>query len=226
MGECELVRSPLAGLQTRGFNLTDAQIADYDAVYELQRDLVERRKKNLDFYDHLIFVEHPDVYTYGRKSPLPDTMTGAKQVAVERGGEATFHNVGQLVSYPILKLEESERDLHLHLRRLEACLIDVLADFGLEGERRAGATGVWIRGKQKKIASIGVAVSGWVTYHGSALNVSNDLRGFARINPCGFSSDVMTSMDAELGDRCPSMGEVKESFLRHFSVRFERLLVL
>jgi lipoate-protein ligase B len=102
----------------------------------------------------------------------------------------------------------------------------VLGEFGLPGERREGATGVWIRGKQKKIASIGIAVSSWITYHGCALNVVNDLAGFSRIEPCGFPARVMTSMEAELGIRCPEMSDVKESFLRHFSRHFERQLII
>lgn len=186
---------------TAGFELVDAGVTDYVPMYETQKDLVDRRRSGRANFDHLIFVEHPEVYTYGRKSqaPFAELAPHLPQYAVERGGEVTYHNVGQLVCYPILLLQEKERDLHLHLRRLESTLIDVLKDFGLEGERRSGATGVWISGKQKKIASIGVAVSGWVTYHGSALNVANDLKGFSRINPCGFSSEVMTSMEVEMG---------------------------
>ena len=104
--------------------------------------------------------------------------------------------------------------------------MDVLRDFGIEAEQREGATGVWIVGEEKKIASIGVAVASWVTYHGCALNVDNDLSGFAKINPCGFNPEVMTSMKAVLGDKCPSISEVKESFLNHFGAHFSRTLLL
>jgi len=214
--------------ETAGFVLLDAGITDYGVMYETQKELVDRRRSGRASFDHLIFVEHPEVYTYGRKShaPFAEVAPHLPQFAVERGGEVTYHNVGQLVCYPILQLKEKERDVHLHLRRLESTLVDVLKDFGLIGERRAGATGVWIHGKQKKIASIGVAVSGWVSYHGSALNVDNDLKGFSRISPCGYPSDVMTSMEAELGGNAPSMSEVKESFLQHFSRHFGRFLVI
>lgn len=209
-----------------GFHLIDIGLSDYDAVYSMQLDLVERKKKSKVGHDYLILVEHPDVYTYGRKSKVKAPMDFSNVFFVERGGEVTYHNPGQLVGYPILSLKESERDLHLHLRRLEWTIIDVLLDFGIEGERREGATGVWVAGKDKKIASIGVAVSAWVTYHGCALNVSNELAGFSRINPCGFNPRVMTSMQAELGSKCPSLMDVKNSFLDHFSENFGRSLIV
>jgi lipoyl(octanoyl) transferase len=215
--------------EASGVVLLDAGLSDYEAMHETQRAIVDKKRRSQVSYDYLIFVEHPDVFTYGRKSkdfPEGDQGSGSLHYAVERGGEVTFHNPGQLVCYPILSLHPGERDLHLHLRRLEATLIDVLADFSLEGERRDGATGVWLKGKEKKIASIGVAFSGWITYHGSALNVSNDLSGFAKIRPCGFPSEVMTSLEAELGRNCPGLGEVKESFLRHFCQHFHRSLLV
>ena len=200
--------------------LLDVGTSDYESVWAQQKQLVDEIKGG-NASDALIFVEHAAVYTYGRKSALP-TIENAKTIAVERGGEATYHNPGQLVCYPILYLEGKERDVHLHLRRLESTIIDLLEDWELEGERREGATGVWLKGREKKIASIGIAVSGWVTYHGSALNVNNDLSGFKRINPCGFSGEVMTSLKEELGDRCPDMATVKRSFLKHFSTNFRR----
>lgn len=208
-----------------GFHLIDIGLSDYDAVYSLQLDLVSKKRKAKTPHDYLILVEHPDVYTFGRKSKVKAPMDFSNVFFVERGGEVTYHNPGQLVCYPVLFLKESERDLHLHLRRLEWTIIDVLLDFGIEAERRDGATGVWLIGQEKKIASIGVAVSGWVTYHGCALNISNDLGGFQRINPCGFSSKVMTSMKEELGDEAPSIGEVKASFIEHFAENFRRSLI-
>lgn len=220
----ETTRAP--GLEPVGFVLVDAGVTDYDVMYETQRSLVDKKRANPEDHDYLILVEHPDVYTYGRKSKIPSPEQFTNAFEVERGGEVTYHNPGQLVGYPILKLRENERDLHLHLRRLEWTLIDVLRDFGLNGERREGATGVWLQGKQKKIASIGVAVSSWVTYHGCALNVNNDLSGFTRINPCGFSAEVMTSLQEQLGESCPTMSDVKESFLNHFGRNFSRLLII
>lgn len=223
---------PLQELPHRaGFLLIDSGVTDYATVYETQKELVDRRKTGRSQFDYLVLVEHPSVYTYGRKSQAADGSIngplGESVFAVERGGEVTYHNPGQLVAYPILYLNKGpERDLHLHLRRMEHTVIDVLADFGIAAEQREGATGVWVQGKNKKIASIGVAVSGWVTYHGCALNVCNDLKGFQKINPCGFQADVMTSMKVELGPKCPSLSEVKESFVRHFSRHFDRGLVV
>lgn len=220
---------PAQGLkagQQRGMLLFDQGLCDYDEAYRQQQQWVAQLKHSSSSLDRLMFVEHPDVYTLGRRSSAQEIDAVFPTVSVERGGQVTYHNPGQLVSYPILKLQEGERDLHKYLRRLEQVLIDVLGDFGIRGERRPGATGVWIEGREKKIASIGVAVSSWVTYHGTALNVHNDLSGFAKIRPCGFPSEVMTSLAVELRDRCPSMAEVKESYLRNFCRIFRRSLLV
>ena len=174
--------------------------------------------------DVLVWVEHPEVYTYGRKNPPALGVAGVESFFVERGGEATYHNPGQLVAYPILKLGPEEKDLHRYLRDLESVLCETLHDFGISGAPKAGATGVWVRDGEKKIASIGIASRAWVTYHGIALNVSNDLTGFGRISPCGFSPDVMTSMEKELG-QAPSMTAVRDAFLHHFCKRFQRMVV-
>ena len=209
-----------------GFLLIDSGIQGYETAYAEQLALVEKKKKDQVAYDYLIFVEHPDVYTFGRKNKQPIPQDLKNTFAVERGGEVTFHNPGQLVAYPILKLTEKEQDVHLHLRRLESVLIDLLDEYGIFAERREGSTGVWLEGQEKKIASIGIAISNWITYHGCALNVENDLSGFSKINPCGFPSSVMTSMKTELKEDCPTMDEVKESFLRYFTQHFERYLMV
>lgn len=206
--------------------LRDEGLQPYPAAYQLQLDLVRAKKHRVLTDDVLLLVEHPEVYTYGRKSRNESFVEAFPSFAIERGGEVTYHNPGQLVGYPILSLGEAERDLHLHLRRIESLLIEVLAQFGLEGERREGATGVWLVGKERKIASIGVAVSSWITFHGFALNVSNDLKGFSRINPCGFSSEVMTSLAKELGEKSPPMAQVKEVLVRCFHKHFNRQVVL
>ena len=205
------------------FEIDDRGLSDYNETYYTQLDVVHQKKENEYYPDRLIMVEHPDVYTFGRKSKgeIPWNLKNA--FAIERGGEATFHNPGQLVCYPLLTLKEKEKDAHLHLRRLEETIILVLKDFDISGERRQNATGVWIVGQQKKIASIGVAISSWITFHGSALNVSNDLAGFSKIDPCGFSATVMTSIKEQLGANCPSMEKVKTSFLSHFSKQFNRM---
>lgn len=175
-------------------NVLDLGIQDYRKTHPLQLELLQKRKKD-EIEDTLILVEHPDVYTFGRRYKDQPIIEGG--VVVERGGEGTYHNPGQLVIYPILKLQKGEQDVTKFMRKLENIVIEVLREFGIEGEQRSGATGVWVKGKNKKIASLGVALSAWVSYHGVALNVCNDLRGFYKINPCGFNADVMTSMVAE-----------------------------
>src|SRR3989475_165537 len=116
---------------------------------------------------------------------------------VERGGDVTYHGPGQLVGYPIIDLAGYRRDLHWYLRTLEQALIDALAELGVPAERNTGYTGVWTRGR--KIASIGIHVKQWVTWHGFALNVTTDLTAFDRIVPCGIPGVVMTSVERERG---------------------------
>lgn len=201
--------------------IEDLGICSYETAYRIQLDLVREKKSDPDEEDVLFLVEHPDVYTFGRKSKEPPPAWLPNVFSVERGGEVTYHNPGQLVGYPVLRLAEGERDVHRHLRRLEQLLIDVLREFGLPACRREGFTGVWVAGGTRKIASLGVAFSGWVTYHGFALNVQNDLSGFSKIHPCGLPSAVMTSMERELG-RPISLVGVKQSVARRFGPLFER----
>jgi len=208
----------------RNLAVLDLGNCPYSEAYARQQSLVNERLSQPHISDVLVWVEHPEVYTYGRKNPPAQGVDGVASFFVERGGEATFHNPGQLVAYPILKLEPEERDLHRYLRGLESVLCDTLQDFGLAAAAKAGATGVWVRNGEKKIASIGIASRAWVTYHGIALNVANDLKGFSRISPCGFSSDVMTSMEKELGT-APPMNAVRDSFLHHFCKLFQRMVV-
>ncbi len=186
----------------------DLGVHEYAPTLALQKSLVDQKKIDPLFDDCLILVEHPEVYTFGRKTPaIPPGLSNA--LLVERGGESTYHNPGQLVVYTILSLIDKERDIHWYLRALETALIATLKPYSIEGERRLHETGVWLKGRNKKIASIGVAISGWVTYHGLALNVMNDLSGFSKIHPCGYSAEVMTSIKEEVGEMCPSLGEIK-----------------
>ncbi len=193
----------------------DLGLCDYQKAYQKQMGFVEDRFSDREKEDLLVFVEHPEVYTFGRKykDEVPNSLVNT--AVVERGGDATYHNPGQLVCYPIIKLEESKRDLNLFLRYLEDQIIDVLADFGIKSEAREKKTGVWIQGKEKKIASIGVAIKQWVSYHGFALNVCNELSGFSKITPCGFNFEVMTSMQEEL-KRPVDIEAVKAAFINAF----------
>ena len=176
--------------------------------------------------DTLILVEHPEVITLGR-SARPENLLQPEAmpvIAVERGGDVTYHGPGQLLAYPIFRLRDDEHDLHRYLRGLEEALLRTLADFGVAGRRIAGRTGVWTgpEATPRKLASIGVAVRRWVTMHGLALNVNTDLARFAAINPCGFAASVMTSMARELGQPVEPVA-VKLSLAEHLGVVFARV---
>lgn len=194
--------------------LVDLQTRDYKDTWELQRRLVELRARG-SVPDVLLLVEHPDVITMG-KSAKPENILSKRFpiYEVERGGDVTYHGHGQLVGYPIMDLTQRGRDIRRHVRALEATLIETLNHFGISAQRIEGRTGVWI-GDRKKIASIGVAVRGWITFHGFALNVSTDLSLFSSINPCGYDSGVMTSMTEQLA-RPVSVSEVKGPLIHAF----------
>jgi len=175
--------------------------------------------------DTLLLLEHPDVFTLGRRRTSQDNvlMPGDTPVVqVERGGDVTWHGPGQLVGYPILALHDEERDIHGVLRRLEDAMIAVLARCDLEGVRRDRFTGVWCEGR--KLVSLGVAVRDWVTFHGFALNVNCSLDGFRRINPCGLESGVMGSVEA-LGGTVPSPEVLMDWAASEVAKAFERSLV-
>lgn len=167
--------------------------------------------------DWLLFPDHPPVLTVGRGAapggliadPASLAARGVEVFDVARGGDITWHGPGQLVGYVIADLALRGRDLHRFLRDLEGALIDLLADWGIEGGLIPGRTGVWVRGE--KIASLGIAVRRWVSYHGFALNVAPDLSGFDLIHPCGLRDIRMTSLAAQLGSRAPALGETRRA---------------
>jgi lipoyl(octanoyl) transferase len=182
----------------------------YGEALALQRALAERRIAGSLAQDLLLLLEHPPVVTLGRGARsehiAPREFLEARGVelyTVERGGDVTFHGPGQLVGYPIFNLTEHRQDLHWFLRNLEQALIVALAHCGIRGERRAGYTGVWTGGEARKIASIGVHVKQWVTWHGFALNVATDLSYFDLIVPCGIPDVTMTSIQRELRENSP-----------------------
>ncbi|MFO7769494.1 MAG: lipoyl(octanoyl) transferase LipB [bacterium] len=165
--------------------------------------------------DTLLLCEHDPVITCGRGTDPSNLGPAAAELPVaevERGGDVTWHGPGQLVGYPILALQEEERDLHLHLRRTEELLIRTLAEQGCPAGRNPPHTGVWVPAGEpvRKIASIGVAVRRWTTYHGFALNISSDVEEFTRINPCGLDAGLMTTLRREVGEG-PGLPEVFES---------------
>ena len=200
----------------------------YQDALTWQRELAEDRIAGRLDHDVLLLLEHPPVVTFGRNSRAANLLNpqGVDVFEVERGGDVTFHGPGQLVGYPILDLGGSggayKKDLHWYLRTLEQALIDALALLEIPAERNPGLTGVWTRGR--KIASIGIHVKQWVTWHGFALNVTTDLAHFDRIVPCGIQGVEMTSVEREgrRGTReelwQDSVSAVVEGFARAFDI--------
>ncbi len=191
-------------------------------AYALQQELSEQRKRQ-EIPDQLLLVEHPHVVTMGRNGHMSNLIAGEEILArtgidfhhTNRGGDVTYHGPGQLVGYPILDLNDWKRDVHAYVRAVEDVIIQTIGQFGLQGGRVEGATGVWVDGA--KICAIGVHISRWVTSHGFALNVETDLQYFQYIIPCGLTLPV-TSMRA-LGVSA-SMAEVKLALRQQFAKVF------
>ncbi len=200
-------------------------ISDYKIVWDFQKKLLERRIVE-EIPDSLILVEHDHVLTMGRNSHEENILAnGLPRFEIERGGDVTYHGPGQLVAYPITSLTASKLGVRQYVELLERVVIDALAPFGLSSVGKLGPlTGVWVDGK-RKIASIGVACSHWVTYHGLALNVNTDLSFFQKIKPCGFEAGIMTSMEKELTHPV-EMVRVKEKIVESFSDVFDVSLKL
>lgn len=185
----------------------------------------------------LILLEHPPVVTLGRNAKSEHVLftrealeeRGVSLIRCDRGGEATFHGPGQLVAYPILRLEAGERKIRRYVSALEEVMILCCKDYGLEARRKEGLAGAWLggdpelpgEGRWRKIGAVGVRVSRWVTTHGIALNVSVDLSYYDLINPCGMTEHPVTSLEKELGtERCPSLEEAMKRLTLHFSEVF------
>jgi lipoyl(octanoyl) transferase len=206
--------------------VVDLGIMSYGAALELQRGVARSRISGAIPDDVLLLVEHPPVVTLGRSakdqhllaSPALLTARGVELFEVERGGDVTFHGPGQLVGYPIVDLKRHKQDLHWYLRQVEEALIRGLAPFGIAGERSAGQTGVWTRGR--KLASIGVHARDWVTWHGFALNVTTDLSYFDLMVPCGIAEVQMTSVARELESNAGESGVLAATTRRHVSEAF------
>jgi lipoyl(octanoyl) transferase len=188
---------------SRPLAVRDLGVVAYDEALALQRRLAEDRIAGR-IPDTLLLLEHPPVITLGRGTratslPLDAEALRRRGIAVfeiERGGDVTYHGPGQLVGYPILDLQQHRPDLHWYLRQVEEMLIVALAGLGIVAGRNPGYTGVWTQGR--KIASIGIHVRQWVTWHGFALNVTTDLSPFSLIVPCGIPDVVMTSVEKEM----------------------------
>jgi len=185
---------------------------------------------------HLLFVEHPPVYTLGKSGAPANVLINEEERAkrgisfynTNRGGDITFHGLDQLVGYPILDLEKFYTDIGKYLRNLEQVIMATMADYGLQGERSPGETGVWmdaaVPGKERKICAMGIRCSRWITMHGFAFNVNTDLSYFDYIIPCGIQNKQVTSLQKELG-RTLDMKEVKERVKKNFEKVFEVELI-
>jgi lipoyl(octanoyl) transferase len=182
---------------------------------------------------HLLFVEHPPVYTLGKSGDIANVLISEEErkarniefFPINRGGDITFHGPQQLVGYPILDLERFYTDIGKYLRNLEEVFILTLAEYGLKGERSKGETGVWldttVPGRERKICAMGIRCSRWVTMHGFAFNVNTDLQYFDYIIPCGIRNKQVTSLQKELGytlNMEEVKAKVKANFERVFNV--------
>jgi len=224
----------------------DLGMIDYKSAWDLQEKLlianvaVKTAARSADrFLDpaaidtvhHLLFCEHPPVYTLGKSGDLSHILISDKEMEergivffhTNRGGDITFHGPGQVVGYPILDLEKYYTDIGKYLRNLEEVMILVMSEYGLKGERSRGETGVWIdpgiKGRERKICAMGVRCSRWITMHGFAFNVNTDLEYFGHIIPCGIEHKSVTSLQKELG-RSMDMDEVREKLKRRFEEVF------
>jgi len=204
----------------RTVNYINKGLIDYKEGWDFQEDLF---KKSIDMKiakrdgkmeeeptNHLIFCEHPHVYTLGKSGAETNLLIneemlrakGATFYKINRGGDITYHGPGQLVMYPIFDLDQFFTDIHKYMRYLEEAVILTLGEFGIKSGRVDGLTGVWIDGgtpKERKICAMGVKSSRWVTMHGIALNVNADLSYFNHIVPCGIVDKAVTSMEKEVG---------------------------
>jgi lipoyl(octanoyl) transferase len=216
-------------------------IVPYEAAREAQLRLAERRQRG-EIADVLLLLEHPPVYTRGRRSSAEELPMGAQWYEMQgievrdtdRGGRVTYHGPGQLVAYPIVSLRPYGDDVLEYVRGLERVMIEALAEHGVEAGLIEGLTGVWTRGaapgsgggdgEARKIGSIGVHVSRGVTTHGLAVNVSNDLQPFEWIVPCGIEGVAMTSLSRELGAE-QDLGAFADTLAARFGAVYERSLV-
>jgi lipoyl(octanoyl) transferase len=227
--------------QNKNIQFTDLGIKDYKATWEYQEELfkgvvdvkIKNRREETELVtpNYFLYVSHPHVYTLGKSGAFENLLLSEKQLEakgatfykINRGGDITYHGPGQIVGYPILDLENFFTDIHKYLRFLEEAVILTLKEYGINGTRSDGETGVWLdvgTPFARKICAMGVRASRWVTMHGFALNVNVDLGYFDNIIPCGIRDKAVASMHAELGKTIDE-DEVKNKIRRHFAILFE-----
>jgi len=212
-----------------GLAIRDLGRMRYADALAIQQDLVEQRKQGR-IPDQLLFVEHPHVITQGRNGRAENLLAsesalrsaGIDYHATDRGGDITYHGPGQIVGYPILDLREWKRDVGAYVRAIEQVIIDALAEFQIMAGRITGCTGVWVDGR--KVASIGIHISRWVTSHGFALNHTTDLRYFQYIVPCGLTKPVTSMREMGSGaSREEVLAALSTSFTKHFGLNRQQL---
>ena len=219
----------------------DLGLIDYKKCWDFQEELFaeivavkssnQKENKTVSTKNHLIFCEHPHVYTLGKSGDKKNLLVnedylksrGATFHKINRGGDITYHGPGQIVGYPILDLDNFFTDIHKYLRFLEEAVILTLKEYGLESERSPGETGVWFdvgTPKARKICALGVKSSRWVTMHGFAFNINSDLSYFGNIIPCGIADKKVTSLEKEL-EKEMDFEEVKNKVKTHLIELFE-----
>jgi lipoyl(octanoyl) transferase len=229
------------GMKNKKITYQDLGYQDYQETWDYQEKLfqdilalkIKNRRENLEVPtpNHFLYVEHPHVYTLGKSGDLSNLLLsesqlvsiGAKYYKINRGGDITYHGPGQIVGYPIFDLENFFTDIHQYLRFLEESIILTLAEYGLEGMRSPGETGVWLdvgTPFARKICAMGVRASRWVTMHGFAFNVNVDLGYFDHIIPCGIKGKAVASLNHELGVSEVPFEEVKAKVWKHLNNLF------
>ena len=216
----------LSPVATRKIIVSQPGIVPYQTAWNWQKQLQKSLIENPEQGDRLMLLQHPPVYTLGQAASnefikFPE-QHDYEIYRIERGGEVTYHCPGQLVGYPILNLQHYQPDLHWYLRQLEEVVIQVLALYNLSAERIPGLTGVWLA--HKKVAAIGIKVSRWVTMHGFAINVCNDLSGFQQIVPCGLVDRQVGSIQEFIPDI--DLAIVQQQVIAVFGKVFDRQMVL
>ena len=223
----------------------DLGLVEYDNALDYQLNLFNkiihsklnnrRNNTNLITKNHFVFVEHPNVYTLGKSGEMKNLLLnkeelenkGIKFYNTNRGGDITCHGPGQIVCYPIIDLDNFFTDIHKYLRFLEEVVILTLSELGIKGERSSDETGVWIDPntfQARKICAMGVKASRWVTMHGFALNVNNDLSFFENIIPCGIINKSVTSISNELKKEI-DIDLVKKKIINNFLIIFSAKLI-
>jgi lipoyl(octanoyl) transferase len=227
----------------------DLGIRSYQPSWDYQEELLlkntqikwaarqnEQDVKTSQTEHRLLMVEHNPVFTLGKSGKRDHVLVSEEQLKnlgieffhINRGGDVTYHGLQQIVGYPILDLDKFKTDLGWYLRSLEQVIIEVIAEYGLKGERSEGETGVWLEPNDpfmaRKICAMGIKCSRWITMHGFALNVNTDLSHFEFIVPCGIQGKTVTSLEKELGHEV-NYEEVKEKIKKHFQLIFDCELV-